>query len=131
MNVRMLSRVPLSVVLCPPLLRSSFFSRGSCCLEGPRWLSDESERDEVMGDASHPASVLLIAVGGVVPWSNRAWTLRVTGEAGGGGQGAEAGVGGAGPVLGQVRRAQWVKSYFKAGIAACLLSLSGRQVVTT
>lgn len=58
-------------------------------------------------------------------------TSREAGEAWGSGQGAEGGEGGAVPELGRVRRAQWVKGYFKASIAACPLSLSGKQVVTT
>lgn len=76
-----------------------------------------------MGDASRPSSVLLAAVGELSLAAIGRRTSREAGEAGSSGQGVEGGEGGAVSVLGLVRRAQWVKGYFKAGIAACPLSL--------
>lgn len=76
-----------------------------------------------MGDASRPSSVLLAALGELSLAAIGRRTSREAGEAGSSGQGVEGGEGGAVSVLGLVRRAQWVKDYFKAGITACPLSL--------
>lgn len=76
--------------------------------------------NQVMGDASRPSSVLLAAVG---EWSLAAIGRRTSREAG------EAGAVGRGggwegrALLCWAREERRVKGYFKAGIAACPLSL--------
>ena len=119
----------------PPLLWSSFLSRGSCCLEpGPLALicSVMSLSRTRLWEMLH-APLLLCSLlwGELCLAATEHRTSREAGEARGSGQGVEGGEGGAVSVLGLVRRAQWVKGYFKAGIAVCPLSLSGKRVVTT